>query len=208
MKKLIFLATLFITAPALAQSTLGSFEVPSTPANNTQNVNLNVKTEKSVGELINDNRKAAAARAQADAAKAAAMSDASVNVETPLEVDLLNYTHAALVLSTCVGYNPDWMIDYGKNEKACYKLIANDLKMSPLTIINPFEYDKKKAKKNPAFLREIKNPDWLYLTYRKSLSGVDEIRTVIIRDSKNKVLYKATTTNVPFEETVSVLIDL
>ena len=58
---------------------------------------------------------------------------------------------------------------------------------SPLIIINPVKKDKKKFKKNRLFLREIKNPNWLYVYYEKSISGVDEIRSILVRDSKNKI---------------------
>ena len=76
-----------------------------------------------------------------------------------------------------------------------------------MTIINPREYDKKKFKKSSRFLRDIKNPKWLYLYYTKSIQGVDEFRKVVIRGSDNRIIYNVTTRNVNADETLSPLIN-
>ena len=96
----------------------------------------------------------------------------------------------------------------GGGGKRCYNLIAKDLSFSPLQVINPTEYDKKKFKKNNSFLRTIKNPDWLYVTYRKSIQGVDDIRSLIVRGSNNKILYNISTVNIAIAEVLSPLTDI
>ena len=133
------------------------------------------------------------------AAKAAAMNESSTEVITPLTVDFYDYTHIALVAATCSG---------GGKDKDCYNVISDMFKFSPLTIINPRDYNKKRFKKNPAYLRTVKNPKWVYVSYSKSIQGVDDIRSLTIRDSQNKVLYRVKTRNVSSEEVVSVLTDM
>ena len=141
---------------------------------------------------------AAAANKTAAAAMAAAMSESLSDVITPLTVDLYDYTHIAVVSATCSN----------GSDKSCYNVISGIFKLSPLTVINPRDYDKKKFKKNPAYLRTVKNPKWVYVSYSKSIQGVDDIRSLTIRDSQNKVLYKVKTRNVSSEEVVSVLTDM
>tara|TARA_R110002124_G_C8741961_1_gene497493 strand:+ start:140 stop:688 length:549 start_codon:yes stop_codon:yes gene_type:complete len=133
------------------------------------------------------------------AARAAAMNESSTEVITPLTVDFYDYTHIALVAATCSG---------GGKDKDCYNVISDMFKFSPLTIINPRDYNKKRFKKNPAYLRTVKNPKWVYVSYSKSIQGVDDIRSLTIRDSQNKVLYRVKTRNVSYEEVVSVLTDI
>ena len=137
--------------------------------------------------------------AKARAARAAAMSDPINDIITPLTVDLYDYTHIALVGATCSGKT---------KPKECYNLISDGFIQSALTIINPVDYDKKKFKKNPTFLRTIKNPKWVYVTYKKSIQGVDDFRTLTIRDYQNKVLYKVETRNIPADQVYSVLTDM
>lgn len=175
---LTLIAVLFITVPAFSQETL----------------NVNVKKESSVSDYV----QAAAARRAANAARAAAMSEASSNIKVPLSVDLNNYSDIALVGVEYAG---------GSTGKRYYKDFKKTLSFSPLNIIDPADYDKKKFKKNNTFLRTIKNPNWIYVSYRRSTSGVDEVRSLIVRDSKNKVIYSATHTNVPAAEVVSILTD-
>ena len=183
MKKLLTLLTvLFITAPAYAQ----------------EKVEITVKKERSLAEIIQAGQANAAAARTAQAAAAAAMSDSSSEIKVPLTVDLNNYTDIALVGVVYAG---------GSTGKRYYKDFKKTLSFSPLNTINPADYDKKKFKKNNAYLRSIKNPNWLYVTYRRSTSGVDEIRILIIRDSNNKVLYSASHINVPSSEVVSILTD-
>ena len=133
------------------------------------------------------------------AARAAAMNESSTEVITPLTVDFYDYTHIALVAATCSG---------GGKDKDCYNVISDMFKFSPLTIINPRDYNKKRFKKNPAYLRTVKNPKWVYVSYSKSIQGVDDIRSLTIRDSQNKVLYRVKTRNVSSKEVVSVLTDI
>ena len=138
---------------------------------------------------------AAAANKTAAAAMAAAMSESLSDVITPLTVDLYDYTHIALVTATC------------ENLKY-YGLVAKSLSYSALTVINPRKYNRKKYRKNPTYLRTEKNPNWVYVTYTMSTQGLDDIRSLTIRDSQNKILYKAKTRNVSFEEVLSVLTDI
>ncbi len=148
---------------------------------------------------------AANARANATAARAAtsaAMNSANVEEKVPITVDLYNYSSIAIVNSTYSNAT-----GAQSSNKRTYSDLASSLANSPLTIINPVDYDKKRFKKNTRFLRDIKNPEWLYLYYVKSMVGVNEVRSIVVRDHKNKVIYNATTTNVPFSETLSPIVN-
>ena len=58
------------------------------------------------------------------------------------------------------------------------------------------------------FLRETIDPNWLYIYVKFSMSGVNSTKSLTIRDSKNKVLYSASHTNISIPEVMSVLTDL
>ena len=177
MKNILSLLTvLFITAPAYAQET----------------INVNVKKEKSYSEVANEAQ-------TARAATAAAMSEPSTVIKTPIEVDFNNFTTIALVGIGNIGGI------YGT--KSSYKAVAKALEFSPITVMNPIEENKKKFKKNKMFLRETKDPNWLYVYVKFSMSGVNSIKSLVIRDSKNKVLYSVSHTNVPLVEVMSPLVD-
>ena len=187
MKKLILLITLFIFGLSYAQD---------------EDAVIKVKTEKSIGEVIAEGQKARAAREQAQAAKAAAMSESSYDLKTPLTEDLYNYESIAIVDAT-YAYPSGAQVA----NKSSYKDMANKLGNSPLTIINPTEYDKKKFRKNKRYLRDIKNPKWLYVYYKKSIQGVDEVRSLVVRNFQNRIIYNITTINMTQDETTSALVD-
>ena len=174
MKKLLtIIAVLFITAPAYAQETINV------------NVKKDVTVSKSIMEIATE--------------RAAAMSEPSTVIKTPIEVDFNNFTTIALVGIGNIGgiFGP----------KLSYKAVAKALEFSPITVMNPIEENKKKFKKNKMFLRETKDPNWLYVYVKFSMSGVNSIKSLVIRDSKNKVLYSVSHTNVPLAEVMSPLVD-
>ena len=137
------------------------------------------------------------------AAKANLMSPAGQEIKVPLTIALNNYTTIALVGVTYV--HPS-----GKksSNRGTYRNFEQLLLNSPFTIINPATYDKKKFRKNSRFLRDIKNDDWLYLYFRLSDEGVNSIKGIIVRNSQNKIIYNALTTNVTLEETLSPIVDI
>ena len=163
---------------------------------------IKVKTEKSIGEVIADGQKARAARETAAAARAAAMSEGSSYIKTPLTVDLYNYEAIAIVDAT-LAYPSGAQVA----NKSSYNMMSESFSNSPLTIINPTKYDKKKFRKNKKFLRDVKNPKWLYVYYKKSIQGVDEIRSLVVRNHQNRIIYNITTTNISSDETISALVD-
>ena len=125
------------------------------------------------------------------------MSASNIDIKTPLEVDLNNYTHIALI-------NVTYCDNFGtqSSDKHTYTDMENSLSDSPLIILNPYKENSRKFKKDQKFLRDTKNPQWLYFYYTKSIQGVDEIRRVAVRDSENKTLFNVTTRNTPFDQTV------
>ena len=137
------------------------------------------------------------------AAKANLMSPAGQEIKVPLTIALNNYTTIALVGVTYV--HPS-----GKksSNRGTYRNFEQLLLNSPFTILNPATYDKKKFRKNSRFLRDIKNDDWLYLYFRLSDEGVNSIKGIIVRNSQNKIIYNALTTNVTLEETLSPIVDI
>ncbi len=174
-----------------------------------QDVKVEVTKKKSVSEQITDatTAYAAATAARAEAAKAraataAAMNDASTNIIVPLEVDLNNYTHIALVGVTYV-YTSTGNKVSGKSQ---YEDFTTYFLNSPLSVINPYEYNKKVAKKNNRLLREIKNPNWLYLYLDTSLVGVDIHSILVLRDSMNKIIFQGKYVNVSASDFTSPLV--
>ena len=139
---------------------------------------------------------------QNGAARANLMAPAGQEIKTPLTIDLNNYTTIALVGVTYVHPSGKKSSNRGK-----YRNFEQLLLNSPFTIINPATYDKKKFRKNSRFLRNIKNDDWLYLYFRLSDEGVNSIKSIIVRDSQNRLIYNASTTNVTLEETLSPIVD-
>ncbi len=141
-------------------------------------------------------------RGQDGAARANLMAPAGQEIKIPLTTDLNNYTTIALVGVTYVHLS-------GKksSNRGTYRNFEQLLLNSPFSILNPATYDKKKFRKNSRFLRDIKNDDWLYLYFRLSDEGVNSIKSIIIRNSQNRVIYNASTTNVTLEETLSPIVD-
>ena len=138
----------------------------------------------------------AAEKTAEDAARSAAMEAPLSEIIIPLEVDLNNYTHLALVsLNGRTG-----------RDKAIYNSVASTLMSSPFVIVNPTE-NKKLFKKNPLYLKDSKHPSWLYLYYSKSQLGVNELRDMLVRDSNNKIIYSSKNRNVSFQRVISPLIN-
>ena len=52
------------------------------------------------------------------------------------------------------------------------------LEFSPLKVINPLKENKKKFKKNKMFLRDTKDPNWLYIYVKFSMSGVNSTKSL------------------------------
>lgn len=125
------------------------------------------------------------------------VSEPGTTIIEPLVVDLNNYTHLVLV---------DVNSTNGRDRKT-YNLYEDRLMSSPLIIENPTK-DRKKFRENPLYLREIKDPKWVYLYYtRKRGSGNDDINTtVILRDWENRILYSSSHVNVGIPEILYPLI--
>ena len=144
------------------------------------------------------------------------LSDEKTEVKVPITVDLYNYTHLVLVSVSTIrtgGVANNQFGAFGikgkKNKpKYAYDLYYESLLNSPLTIVNPFIVDKKRAKKNPRFLKDVKKPSYLYFYFRRQMgSGNDDITTsVIVRDHKNKVVYSVMHTNTGIPEILDPLI--
>jgi hypothetical protein len=176
------------------------------PTENTHKVDVTVKKEQSVSESINDGvragaaaRTAAAAQAQARAAASAAMTDSSVETIVPLEVELNNYEKVALVGITYANLSTGSKISTKSTYNNFEQLFANSM----LQVLNPYEVDKRKARKNNRFLREIKDPKTLYMYYETSLVGVNLHRMLIVRDFENKIIYRAKVVNIDKAELVA-----
>ena len=137
------------------------------------------------------------------------LSDEKTTIKTPLTADLSNYTHLLLVDYTLAkkGFNYT-----AKINDIFFKNYPDELKeMLSLTvfeIMNPRQVDKKRARKEPNFLRTIKNESYLYLQIRQSKGKGDDVNTTfIIRDWKNKQIYNATHINTGLNEILAPLID-
>ena len=137
--------------------------------------------------------------------RALVLSDEKTTIKTPLTADLSNYTHMLLV-DYCTNFSRAGFGNCFSSGNA--KSLKNILSLSIFEIMNPYEVDKKRAKKETNFLKTIKNESYLYLYLRESDGrGNDVNTTFIIRDWKNKLIYNATHINTGLNEILAPLID-
>jgi len=134
------------------------------------------------------------------------LSEKNTTIKVPLTVDLNNYTHLALVSVTSM-----WTVGTGSladQNRYLYIPIQNLLTMGLLQVVNPIELDIKRFKKEPLYLRTIKKDTYLYLYFNTTQGRGDDVnRTILIRDSKNKIIYNATHINTGLNEVLAPLID-
>ena len=178
----------------------------------TQKIDVTVKKTPSISESFNEGLKAGAAAKAARAAQTAAAAEAEkariaraeamsaigAEIIVDLEVDLNDYTHLALVN---VIYADNANKKY--SGKSQYEKFEGLFSSSPLALINPYKENRRKAKKNKQFLKEMKNPSWLYLYYETSAVGVDMHRSFVVRDSENKIIYRGKYVNTPKSDMVA-----
>ena len=126
------------------------------------------------------------------------LSKKSINIKTPFAADLSKYTHILLVDCLPLGYTPKWG----------YIDVEEILSLTVFEIMNPYRVNKKRFKKEPNFLKTIKNESYLYLSISHNRGrGDDTNTTLIIRDWKNKIIYNATHINYGDNEVFAPLID-
>ena len=142
------------------------------------------------------------------------LSDEKTTIKTPLTADLSNYTHLLLVdvnLSTGLSYGSKFSkYGYDTNFKNRYGFlrVKDMLASSIFEVINPIDFDKKRFKKEPLYLKSIKKETYLYMYINQSQGRGDDINTTfIIRDWKNKIIYNATHINTGLNEILAPLID-
>ena len=144
-------------------------------------------------------------------------------IQKNIGIDTTLYTH--IILENCLGQSRNLL----KDKDACFgqprKNLVDVLQSSPLQMIkgslgglrkktnnkgsnNPLkEYaDKQKPGKRKYF---IKDPKHLFLYYKRTnQSYFNHFTKVIVKDSKNNVLYEADFTNTDLREELDVLISL
>ena len=79
--------------------------------------------------------------------------NASTKVIKPITVDFNNYSHIVLVTIN----------NLNSSSKGWYDIYQERLSNSPLKILNPFKVDNIKAVYDRNFLKNIKNPKYLYI---------------------------------------------
>tara|TARA_B100000768_G_C11223205_1_gene351567 strand:+ start:390 stop:899 length:510 start_codon:yes stop_codon:yes gene_type:complete len=137
-----------------------------------------------------------------DVKKQSVVLESSTEIITPKSVDFNNYSHLALVTIN----------NLGSSTKGWYKIYEERLSSSPLTILNPFKVDEKKAIYNNTLLKTVKNPNYLYLDYYSSEGTKTNlprtrITKIIVRDYKNNILYSVEHRNVAMKEILSPFIN-
>ena len=157
---------------------------------------LGVQTD--FGQIARDNLNSYRESREARQRVLANQSTPETKIIAPLSRDFSEFTHIALVSSR---------LGYRKPRDNYMVLKYNYMGKPPFNIIDPYENDKKKFKYNNNYLSEIKNPKWLYLTFRKLKQGFDWVTTLTIKDYENNILYKSSSINTPSEEVLSILSD-
>ena len=160
-----------------------------------------VTTKQSISEQMNDAMEAQAMRQnawanqdRALAAKAEAMSFPSSEIKTFHEDKIKSFTHIALVRTT-------------RPEEENYDAFETELRFSRFLIVNPTS-NRREFRKDPYYLFEEKNENWLYLYYALEEVGVDSYRYVQLKDFKGNVLYESKNINIPFFEVLSQINDI
>ena len=85
-------------------------------------------------------------------------------------------------------------------------LISNRICLTILKY-NPYEFDKKRFKKEPNYLKQLKKNLFIFIYSQSKVRGDDINTTFIIRDWKNKQIYNATHINTGLNEILAPLID-
>ena len=104
------------------------------------------------------------------------LSNEKTTIKTPLIADLSNYTHLLIVDFTLASHNNTY---FGMHKPQAEKL-ENLLSLTIFEIMNPYEVNKKRAKKEPNFLKTIKNESYLHLYVRQGKGRGDDINTSIV----------------------------
>ena len=126
------------------------------------------------------------------------LSEEKTNIKTPLTADLSIYTHVLIVNVTNI---------YGQMNKTEAQDLEKMLSLTIFKVMNPYKVHKR-AKKEPSFLKTVKNESYLYLYLNRTRGRGDDVNTTfIIRDSKNKIVYNATHINTGLNEILAPLID-
>jgi len=133
------------------------------------------------------------------------LSEKEINIliELPSNIDQYNTIYI-------IGANifiPEW--DRCIYNKTSARRTAEALMSSSLEVVNPYTYDKRAARKNKFFLRNIKNDKGIYLYLNQTKGKGDDLNsTLILRNSQNEILYKANFVNAGMNEIVDVLTSL
>ena len=144
--------------------------------------------------------------------RALILSDVFSNEIVKLNTDLGEYTDLLIVQNHLLykSYSSSSSTKSYFDKSSC-KHIQNILELAHLcsfNIQNPFVIDKWRAKKTPSFLKDLKNPNHLYLYITQSTGRGDDTNTlVILKDYQNQTLYKATHINVSLVNALLFLSD-
>jgi len=141
------------------------------------------------------------------------LSDEKTTIKTPFTTDLSNYTHLLLVdaIINIPIYGSKYFTEYKYNVRDRARghfALKQILSLSIFEVMNPYEVDKKRFKKEPNFLKTIKNESYLYLYLKQGSGRGDDINTTfVIRDWKNKTIYSSTHINTGLNEILNPLIN-
>jgi hypothetical protein len=137
-------------------------------------------------------------RAQEEAIRSAeriAMAPPSITTMVPFEERADQYDCIALVVCQ----------ENGSRRKGVYNANSNALSVGPWRVINP-TLDKEKFESNPMYLREMSEVNCLQWYYSSSVSGVNSIAEVTIRNRQGNILYRAQSVNVSLSQFINSII--
>ena len=116
----------------------------------------------------------------------------STEIIVPLTLDSRTFT--SVNLTSCRSS--------GRMNRQVYNWVERALFLSSVRVNNPYSIDKKRARKNPTYLKTVIDDQALYLYINKSMMGVgsaDHTIIVILRDAQGNTIHQASHVNTPLE---------
>ena len=132
------------------------------------------------------------------------LSAPATEIIVPLSVEGRSFSTVKLV--SCAIFGSGSSQNYLIEKRYAFDSVEDAMVFTSLSIENPHTIDKKRARKDPTFLKTVKDDQSLYLYVIQSRSaGADKNTLVMLKDAQNSTIYKASHTNTSLTDCLSVM---